>query len=317
MVIQGANDPRVNRAESEQIVIALRDRGFPVEYILAPDEGHGFARPINNLVLFTSAEKFLAKHLGGRYEESMTPAITARMAELTVDPKTVVLAKKVEVGSTAPKPVVGLKPGVSTYKASIQVQGQTIPMDITHTVKDTAGTWQVTEATVMGPMGTMSDVATIDKGTLELRSRVIHQGPAVVDVKFADNKASGKLSMNGQDRPIAADLGGALFADGAGANDVVATLPLADGYATTFRNFDIMGQKVKLRQLKVTGSEKVTVAAGSFDAWKVEITPADGGTGESTTLWVDKASRQVVKMSSVIPEMNGAIATGELVKSGN
>src|SRR5438046_8315097 len=74
LVVQGANDPRVNRAESEQIVIALRDRGFPVEYILAPDEGHGFARPINNLVLYTSAEKILAKHHGGRYQESTTPA---------------------------------------------------------------------------------------------------------------------------------------------------------------------------------------------------------------------------------------------------
>src|SRR3954469_23137147 len=82
MVIQGANDPRVNRAESEQIVIALRDRGFPVEYILAPDEGHGFARPINNLVLFTAAEKFLARHLGGRYQQTMSPAITERAAVL-------------------------------------------------------------------------------------------------------------------------------------------------------------------------------------------------------------------------------------------
>ena len=41
MVVQGANDPRVNKAEADQIVIALRDRGFPVEYLLAPDEGHG------------------------------------------------------------------------------------------------------------------------------------------------------------------------------------------------------------------------------------------------------------------------------------
>ncbi|HEX9382727.1 MAG TPA: S9 family peptidase, partial [Gemmatimonadaceae bacterium] len=88
LVVQGANDPRVNRAESEQIVIALRDRGFPVEYILAPDEGHGFARPINNLVLYTTAEKFLAKHLDGRYQDSETPAIKERMAVLTVDPKT-------------------------------------------------------------------------------------------------------------------------------------------------------------------------------------------------------------------------------------
>src|SRR5205814_8351726 len=100
LVVQGANDRRVNRAESEEIVMALRDRGFPVEYILAPDEGHGFARPINNHVLFTSAEKFLAKHLGGRYEESMTPAITERMAVLTVDPKTVVLAKNGDTATT-------------------------------------------------------------------------------------------------------------------------------------------------------------------------------------------------------------------------
>ncbi len=313
LVVQGANDPRVNKAESEQIVVALRDRGFPVEYILAPDEGHGFARPINNLVLYATAEKFLAKHLDGRYEESLSPAITERMAVLTIDPKTVVLAKKVEVMATAPKPTVGLKPGIATYKGTLAVQGQTIPMDLTRTVKDTAGTWVVTEATAM-PMMSVNDEATIDKGTLLLRKRVIHQGPATVEVAFADNKATGKMTMNGQERPIAAELGGALFADGAGANDVVATLPLADGYATTYRNFDLMAQKVKPRQLKVTGSEKVTVPAGSFDAWKVEITPADGGSGESTTLWVDKTSRQVVKMSTVIPEMNGAIATAELQK---
>jgi hypothetical protein len=175
------------------------------------------------------------------------------------------------------------------------------------------GAWVITDSTAM-PMGTMSDEATIDKGTLLLRKRVIHQGPATINVAFADNKATGTMSMNGQDRPINADLGGSLFADGPGATNVVATLPLAEGYATTYRNFDLMGQKVKLRQLKVTGSESVTVPAGTFDAWKVEITPADGGTGESTTLWVDKTSRQVVKISSVIPEMNGAIATAELTK---
>ena len=65
LVVQGANDPRVKKAESDQIVIALRDRGFPVEYLVADDEGHGFARPVNNMALFATAEKFLAKHLGG------------------------------------------------------------------------------------------------------------------------------------------------------------------------------------------------------------------------------------------------------------
>jgi Protein of unknown function (DUF3108) len=171
----------------------------------------------------------------------------------------------------------------------------------------------VTETSVM-PMGTIQEEATIDKGTLQLRKRLIHQGPAVIEVAFADNKAVGKMTMNGQERPITADVGGALFADGAGANDVVAALPLAEGYNTTFRNFDIMSQKVQVRQLKVMGSEKVTVPAGTFDAWKVEIAPADGATGQTTTLWVDKASRRAVKMSTILPEMNGAIATAELIK---
>jgi dipeptidyl aminopeptidase/acylaminoacyl peptidase len=313
LVVQGANDPRVNRAESEQLVIALRDRGFPVEYILAPDEGHGFARPINNLVLFATAEKFLAKHLGGRYQETLTPAISARLAELTVDPSTVKLSRKVEVSANAPKPAVDLTAGTATYKARLEAGGQTIPMSLTRTVREVNGAWVVNETSQL-PMGTIQDEATIDKGTLLLRKRVIHQGPAVIDVSFADNKATGKMTMNGQERPITADLGGALFADGPGANDVIAALPLAEGYNATFRNFALMSQKVKLRQLKVAGSEKVTVPAGIFDAWKVEITPADGGSGESTTLWVDKASRRVVKMSSVIPEMNGAIATAELAK---
>ncbi len=89
LVIQGANDPRVKKAESEQIVIALRDRGFPVQYILAPDEGHGFARPVNNMAAFAAIEAFFAKHLGGRFQEGGTPEVVQRLREITVDPKTV------------------------------------------------------------------------------------------------------------------------------------------------------------------------------------------------------------------------------------
>ena len=86
-VAQGANDPRVNKAESEQIVNALRKRNFPVEYVLAPDEGHGFARPVNNMAMLAAAEKFLATYLGGRYQESMTPEVEKRLGEIKVDVK--------------------------------------------------------------------------------------------------------------------------------------------------------------------------------------------------------------------------------------
>ncbi|WP_460610017.1 S9 family peptidase [Hymenobacter terrigena] len=97
MVVQGANDPRVNKAEADQIVVALRDRNYPVQYLLAPDEGHGFARPVNNMAMFAASEKFLASQLHGRYQESMPPAVAKRLEEITVDPKTVQLVTKTNV----------------------------------------------------------------------------------------------------------------------------------------------------------------------------------------------------------------------------
>lgn len=68
LIAQGANDPRVKQAESEQIVAAMKSKGITYEYMLFPDEGHGFAKPENRITFYTAAEKFLAKHLGGRYE---------------------------------------------------------------------------------------------------------------------------------------------------------------------------------------------------------------------------------------------------------
>jgi dipeptidyl aminopeptidase/acylaminoacyl peptidase len=69
LIAQGANDPRVKQAESEQIVAAMQAAGIEYEYLLFPDEGHGFAKPANRMKFYAAAEKFLARHLGGRAEE--------------------------------------------------------------------------------------------------------------------------------------------------------------------------------------------------------------------------------------------------------
>lgn len=68
LIGQGANDPRVNQAESDQIVTAMQARHIPVTYVLFPDEGHGFARPENSIAFNAVAEQFLGKCLGGRVE---------------------------------------------------------------------------------------------------------------------------------------------------------------------------------------------------------------------------------------------------------
>jgi dipeptidyl aminopeptidase/acylaminoacyl peptidase len=73
LIAQGANDPRVKQAESEQIVAAMKEKGIDYEYLLFEDEGHGFARPENRLKFYAAAERFLARHLGGRAEDNGSP----------------------------------------------------------------------------------------------------------------------------------------------------------------------------------------------------------------------------------------------------
>jgi dipeptidyl aminopeptidase/acylaminoacyl peptidase len=68
LVGQGANDPRVPRGESDQIVETMEEKGIPVTYVLYPDEGHGFVREPNSLSFWAVSEAFLAEHLGGRFE---------------------------------------------------------------------------------------------------------------------------------------------------------------------------------------------------------------------------------------------------------
>ncbi len=311
LIAQGANDPRVKMAESEQIVIALRDRGFPVEYLVAPDEGHGFARPVNNMSLFAATEAFFAKYLGGRFQPGGTPEVVARLKEITVDPKTVVLAKKVDAASViAPKPVSGLVPGTYAYAGAIQAGAQTIPISGVNTVTEQPGTYTVSY-TMKLPAGEATDVVTVDKVSLQPVRRVIRQGSVSMDLGYKDGKVTGSVAMGGESKPVDLSTGGALFADGSAAWESIAHLPLADGYTVTYRNFDVQKQKPQLKQVQVLGAEDVTVPAGTFKTWKAEITSAEGEPG-STTVWIAQDSRKVVKTSSVVPAMGGATVTSEL-----
>jgi len=313
MVVQGANDPRVNKAESDQIVIALRDRGFPVEYLVAPDEGHGFARPVNNMAMIAAAEKFFAHYLGGRYQDDMTPEVATRLKEITVDPKTVVLARKVDAASVSPlKIATPLQAGTYKYKMTIQMGTQSIPLTLANEVAADGGGWTVTNR-MNSPMGEATDVLVLDKDTLMVRKRSIHQGSMEIELAFQDNKATGSMKAGSEPKPIAVDIAGPVFPEVMAAPAVLACLPLAEGYATAFRTFDVQKQKEKVMQLLVAGSEKVTVPAGAFDTFKVEVTAGDGG-AEKVTVWIAKDSRKPVKFSAVVPEMGGATVTAELAE---
>ena len=93
---------------------------------------------------------------------------------------------------------------------------------------------------------------------------------------------------------------------------LLAALPLAEGYSALYRTLDLMKQQEKLMKMVVEATESVSVPAGTFDVWRIEIAPANGDPGNST-LWIAKDSRKVVKTSAFLPEMNGAVVTMELL----
>ena len=211
-----------------------------------------------------------------------------------------------------PKPVVDLKPGVANYKVRFDVVGQSATMDLTRTTKLQNGSWVVTETSTT-PQFSGSDETTIEKRTLIIRRRVFHDKFTVGELQFHGHNATGEITVDGLKQTINVDLGGVVFADGAGGQDVLAALPLAKGYTAEFRNFGLQQQNVKMLQLRVMGTDTVSVPAGTFNTWKVLIVSLDGG-DESSALWVEKRTHRVVKYAMSFPGFHDAVATAELTK---
>jgi dipeptidyl aminopeptidase/acylaminoacyl peptidase len=85
VIVQGANDPRVTKKESDQLAVALRQRGVKVQYLLAANEGHGFLNPDNRLALYHTMERFFAQYLKGRVQTNTPAGVDARIKAMTVD----------------------------------------------------------------------------------------------------------------------------------------------------------------------------------------------------------------------------------------
>jgi hypothetical protein len=213
--------------------------------------------------------------------------------------------KTTDVKPAAPKPAANLHAGTSKYKGWVDAEGKRTDFVATRIIKEQDEGWIVTE-TAKQPAGEATDETVLAKGSLVLRKRSIVQGPFKMDYVVKDGRAIGKMQIAGQLRPILVDLRGELFADGAGRSAVVAALPLADGYETSFRNLELPSLGIIVKRLKVVGSERVTVPAGTFNTFKVQITSDDG---EETTFWIAKSPRKAVKTTTKSLDSGGLITT--------
>jgi dipeptidyl aminopeptidase/acylaminoacyl peptidase len=305
LIMQGMNDPRVKKVESDQIVIALRDLGRHVEYICAPDEGHGFAKPVNNLAAFGKAEVFLGEILHARYQESMKPAASKRLKEITVDVATVSLAKRIVVTplTALPAPSSDLNPGTMNYNLMVEISTQKIPLAMSRSIKEDGGNWVVTDK-VTSRMGNQDDEAVYQKGSLQPVSRKASQGNMAVSYGFNAKEVS--TTISGKTNTVTVD--GAYLHDGAGIDLVIARWPLAEGYEA---GFYMIGQdgKAKLYQVKVTGKD----SANGVECLKVELTNTED---PKTVLqmWIDPIDKMAYRIVVPLTVLPGAKMTMDLKK---
>jgi dipeptidyl aminopeptidase/acylaminoacyl peptidase len=323
LVAQGANDPRVNRRESDQIVVALRDLGREVAYLLVTDEGHGFAGRENRLAFAAATERFLAEQLGGRYQQGMPDQIAERLAALTVDVNTLTLAERpgaAEDAATAPLPEADggrIRSGVTQYRSTLQTMGQEITLEVTRTVEvataDDRSAWRVIDQ-VNSPMGMGADTFEVDRVSLEPIRRSAG-GTGSVSLRFTDSTVTGELQVRGQSMPIDARLDAPVFGNEAALTLVVAGLPLADGYETTLRVFDLQMQKARPMLLTVTDTDATESAVGSFDTFVVEIAPLDENQAGTSTMRVMRDAPHLLVRSTTRlgAAMGGGTATTELM----
>jgi dipeptidyl aminopeptidase/acylaminoacyl peptidase len=316
LVVQGANDPRVKQAESDQIVVAMRDLKLPVEYLVAPDEGHGFRRPENNMAMYAAIEKFLALHLGGRYQPDMPDNIAKRLKEITVDPATVVLAKALtaeELQNDRPTPIHPLVVGTHKYAATMKMGPQEMKMDIVEEVSEANGFYTV-KTTMDGSGMSASDEVVLSKTGLVPQNRTSKQGPAEITLGYETGAIAGNLSMGGNNIPVDAKFDGELFSDGPAEGLTLAALPLEVGMEEVIWRFDLQTQKTGAFKVKVTGTEQVEVPAATTEAFVVEVDAADGSPGKTTYYIENGGARRVLKIVAIMPAMGGATMTQELVE---
>jgi hypothetical protein len=314
LVIQGANDPRVKKPESDQIVVAMRDLGRDVEYMIAEDEGHGFLGEQNRMAMTVAMEKFLSKHLGGRFQEDINPETKKKLGELMVDVASVTIeepAADPEKAMTAPLPKVDpsiVSPMKASYKANMSVMGQEIALDVKRSYEkikvDGKPVWR-TITNQESPMGAAADTFLLDMKTLIPIRRNVSQGPAKVQVDYTETTVKGKIDMGGREMPVDTKLPAPVFGEETAMLFAIESLPLAEGYMTTMRTYDLMSGKVRPLALEVTGIETVTVPAGSYEAYKIELKQLDGGSDNATIFISEKDPRCLVRGTFQLPAQAG------------
>jgi len=274
MVVQGANDPRVDKAESDQIVVAMRDLERDVEYLVAEDEGHGFVRQENRLAFTHAMERFFAEHLGGRYQEDLEEEYRKRLDEMTMDVAEVELPEEspeLEAAKSADLPEFDASDFDGTelnYRVVMDVQGNEMELDLLRTAElirtDDGEKILRLRDDMTSQMGELSDELLTDPETFRPLSRVMEQPMSNVEVKYHSDKVTGKIEAGGQQQELEEAIDAPVYADGVHVDFFVRHMVVSDMESSLIRYFDVNAQDV--RHVRAVASEEDEHVRVEFEA---------------------------------------------------
>ncbi len=309
-VVQGANDPRVKKAESDQIVTALRDLGRNVEYMVAPDEGHGFVNELNRLAMFTAMEKFFFKYLNGRVQEDVREEIHKKLDELTVDISKVQAPQKPSTSEVTLEKL-NFNPdkiflGELFYNSDFEIMGQKYHLEIKRRIEKATFEGQEVIRILENTEGIMSafDTLDLDPKTLFPIRRYLVQGPGSINLKFEKDKVTGLMKMGPQEMPIESKVDEPVLSGGAGTDIAIATLPLRVGFKTSLSQFDFMSGKAQKYLVEVKSTEKIKVGVKEFETYKVELFSEEDNEVKQT-LWYAVDNQMLVRGQFKLPANAG------------
>lgn len=299
LIIQGANDPRVKKAEADQIVMALRDKGHDVAYLLADDEGHGFSKPLNRMAMYAEVEKFLAEQLSGRHQKNMSADVEKALTKLRVDIDEVDYKPAAETQIISELPEISnlFNEGAEKLSVKIEQGDQEFEMSTARTVSKKADGWKVSEHTT-GAQGEMKDEVVYDK-KFNVLVRTLHQADRKIEMKYTPNG----IDIDAAGKKMKIEMTGASLSTSAGFEYIIAGInPVVFPLYTQIP--EVATQKAKKVIVDHAGEEEVS----GVKCRKVSITAVENDR-DVVTVWVAKETSLPQKIVQVSPAMNNAVIT--------
>ncbi|MCS6790244.1 MAG: S9 family peptidase [Bacteroidia bacterium] len=296
LIIQGANDPRVKQQESDQIVAALHAKGYPVRYLLAPDEGHGYRNYDNRMAMMVAIEQFLSERIGGRLQPEVSEKIAKRLRELTVDPSTVKVnpiteAKAANNGAASAMAALSLplkQPLKARWLYQLEAGGRKVSVRSQEEWKKSPSGWEFSENVESDEIPGLrtQEISQVDAQGQVLSYRRT-QASLEIELNRQGDKIVGTFKMMGQINAVEKPLEGHPFYPLGGAiRYYLASLPLAKGYKAQFMTFSLQQQAFIPATVSVEDEEKITVASTSREVWRILLEAE----GVKQLIWIEKST---------------------------